>query len=468
LFAEAGSLSAKGKFENIIQINMKTRLQEKLAALIIEEMSMRLKEREKILDIIACFSDFPPERVTEEFLNEFEKLLESGLREEIYNRLASEAQPPPEISVAAVLISEVQTEVVEQITEEPITSEIVSVEEGKEEISETLTESLPEDQKIIADTEIKLSEPTVEIPSEAEEVEQLATSMPVFTEPRLETERPSIYFSKEKKTDIIIDSQDWIYLYGFSYAPNSEGKGLPSIELDIDSINKPNKIFGLDYGDVRIFMSKINIDDYVTITTGEPVLKSQEAINLKLQHAYILNQLRSADIIVPLDFWSIKKGRESIVNVVEEKYITFLHALIDVHDVIDWDVDVSVVDEHVLKVLAIDSRPKTIDLRRDGRHQKSPRINIKDVEKVLFKEKEIAYQINTSLTHAATKIKIDHMVSIDGSFLDGWKPILSARYIIAREKRKAFHQIILELQERYKQFNVMISVGSQKLRFKFQ
>lgn len=447
---------------------MKTRLQEKLVAIIIDEMSMRLKEREKILDIIAGFSDFPPERVTEEFLNEFEKLLESGLREEIYNRLSSEAQPSPEISVEAVLIPEVKTEVVEEITGEPITTEIVSVDEDKEDISDTLMEPLPEVQEIIAGTEIKLPEPTVEIPSEAEKVEMPATPLPVFTEPRLETERPSIYFSKEKKTEIQIGSQDWIYLYGFSYAPNSEGKGFPSIELDIDSISKSNKIFGLDYGDVRIFMSKINIDEYVTITTGEPVLKSHEAINLKLRHAFILNQLRSADIIVPLDFWTIKKGRESIVNVVEEKYITFLHALIDVHDVIDWDVEVSVVDEYVLKVLAKDSGQKTKDIRRDGRHQKGPRIDIKDVEKVLFKEKEIAFQINTSLTHAATKIKIDHMVSIDGSFLDGWKPILSARYIIAREKRKAFHQIILELQEQFKQFNIMITVGSQKLRFKFQ
>jgi hypothetical protein len=447
---------------------MKTRLQEKLATLIIEEMSIRLKEREKILDLIAGFSDFPPERVTEEFLNEFEKLLESGLREEIYNRLSSETQPSPQKLTGTVQVSEVKTQIVEEITEETIITEVEVIKENTEEVIDTLTEPLPEVQEVIIDKEIKLPEPTVEIPPEAIEVEAPSTPLPLFTEPRLETERPSIYFSKEKKTEITIDSQDWIYLYGFSYAPNSEGKGFPSIELDIDSINKPNKIFGLDYGDVRIFMSKINIDDYVTITTGEPVLKSQEAINLQLQHAYILNQLRSADIIVPLDFWTIKKGRESIVNVVEEKYITFLHALIDVHDVIDWDVDVSVVDDHILKVLEIDNRPKTIDPRRDGRHQKSSRISVKDVEKVLFKEKEIAFQINTSLTHAATKIKLDHMVSIDGSFLDGWKPILSARYIIAREKRKAFHQIILELQERYKQFDVMMSVGSQKIRFKFQ
>jgi hypothetical protein len=455
---------------------MKTRLQEKLAALILEEMSVRLKERKNILELLTEFSEFPPEKVTEEFLNEFEKLLDSGLRQEILKRLSPREQPLPTKLSEAIQATEVKPEITEQKAEEGViepksVSEIAEVKSGVgeiKEVSEVPTDIISEVKDIINTTEIELAAQKLEIPSEEEESDTTALDLPVFTEPRLETERPSIFFSKEKKTDIVIDSKDCIYLYGFSYAPNSEGKGFPSIELDIDGVGQENKIFGLDYGDVRIFMSKINLTDYVTIRTGEPVLKSHEAINLKFQHAWVLNKLKANEMLVPLDFWTILTGREKIVRIIEDKYINYLHALIDVHDAIDWDVEVSVLDDHIMKVLSVDIKPKTIDLRREGRHQKVPRIEIKNFEKVLFKEKDIAHQINTTLTHVANKIKVDHMISLESSFLEGWKPILSARYVIGKDKRKAFHQSVLELQERFEKFKIMINVGSPKVRFKFE
>jgi hypothetical protein len=455
---------------------MKTRLQEKLATLILEEMSVRLKERNKILELLTEFSEFPPEIVTEEFLNEFEKLLDSGLRQEILKRLSLPEQILPAKPSEAVRVTELKPKIKEQKTEEVViepksiseVTEVKSKVEEVKEVSEVPTDIISEVKEHIAPTEIELTETKSEIPAKEKISVTTVSDLPVFTEPRLETERPSIFFRKEKKTDIAIDSNDCIYLYGFSYAPNSEGKGFPSIELEIDGVEQGNKIFGLDYGDVRIFMSKINLNEYVTVRTGEPVLKSHEAINLKFQHAWVLNKLKANEMLVPLDFWTIRTGREKIVRMVEEKYINYLHALIDVHDAIDWDVEVSVLDEHIMKALSIDTKPKAIDLRREGRHQKVPRIEIKNFEKVLFKEKDIAHQINTTLTHVANKIKVDHMISLESSFLDGWKPILSARYVIGIDKRKAFHQSVLELQERFEKFKIMINVGSPKVRFKYE
>ena len=99
---------------------MKTRLQEKLAALILEEMSVRLKERNKILELLTEFSEFPPEIVTEEFLNEFEKLLDSGLRQEILKRLSLPEQILPAKPSEAVRVTELKPKIKEQKTEEVV------------------------------------------------------------------------------------------------------------------------------------------------------------------------------------------------------------------------------------------------------------------------------------------------------------------------------------------------------------
>jgi hypothetical protein len=444
---------------------MKTRLQEKLASLIIEEMSERLKQRSKILDILADFSDFAPEKVTEEFLNEFEKFLNSGLREEILKRLSSQQKPSAKIQGEEIKAPEIVKGLIDTKTE---TDEIQTGVAPDHLMSEVLNDVISDVKDIFKSTEINLKETQIESQSVTDSSILSGAVLPAFEDPRKEAERPSIYFSKEKRTNIVISSDDWIYLYGFSYAPNSEGKGFPSIELEIDGVSQGNKIFGLDYGDVRIFMSKINLDEYATIRTGDPVLKPQETLNLRFKHSNILNQIKSQEIIVPMDFWTINRGSDIIVKVIEEKYLSFLHALIDVHDVIDWDVEVSVLDDHMVKILSSDIPSRSIDLRREGRHQKVQKIDVKHFEKVLFKEKEIAHKINTSITHVANKTKIDHLISLESSFLEGWKPILSARYVIGKEKRKAFHHTVLEIQQQFEKFKVMIVASSPKVRFKFQ
>ncbi len=497
---------------------MKSRFKDKLASLLLTEMSERLRDREKIKQYLSEFTAFPPEKVTEEFLNEFENFLGSDKRNEIAKRLHQsffqKIETPQggglpqstEISVASPedvqelskLKIEIETEQSEKIAvvddTRTLESEIVQEVQETSSITQEIETEQSEEIAVVDDTRTLESEMVSQVQEtspvtqeiEIEQTEEILESeivqqeqvqeiiiedeiiapLPIIDEPA-EIERPSVFFRKEKKTQIEIYPDDWLCLYGFTYAPNSEGKGFPSVELEVKGIGENGNIFGVDYGDVRFFMSKINIDKYVTIKTGSNILKPQEKIKLKLEYAYALNQMHTTEMLVTLEFWTLQQGREAVVRVVEDRYLDFLHSLIDVHDAIDWDVEVLVMDSEILKAVSASSQERTVSARLQPRESKVQRIDYKQQERVLFKEKEIAQKINLELTKIANKIKVDHIITLDSSFLEDWKPIFSARYIIGKDKRKAFHQAILEKQNEYKDFKVIINVSSPKVRFKF-
>ncbi len=477
---------------------MKSRFKDKLAALLLEEMSERLRDREKIKQYLSEFTAFPPEKVTEEFLNEFENFLGSDKRGEIANRLhqshVNKIEIPQERgSIQSTEIPATPTRDVQECSKfkieiEPIQAKEIVVDTSSIESKIVTQEQVQETSSIVREIEISQPEENIfvadEVEIEGEVIQQepaqeytsdevksiredeLIAPPTIIDEP-IETERPSVYFKKEKKTQIEIYPDDWLCLYGFTYAPNSEGKGFPSVELDVKGIGKNGNIFGVDYGDVRLFMSKINIDKYVTVKTGSKILKPQEKMKLKLEYAHALNQMHTTEMLVTLEFWTIQQGREAVVRVIEDRYLDFLHSLINVHDAIDWDVEVLVMDSEILKAVSASSPERTVSVRLQPRESKTQRIDFKQQERVLFKEKEIAQKINLELTKIANKIKVDHIITLDSSFLDDWKPIFSARCIIGKDKRKAFHQAILDKQNEYKDFQVIINVSSPKVRFKF-
>ncbi len=472
---------------------MTSRFKDKLTALLLEEMSERLKDREKIKQYLSEFTAYPPEKVTEEFLNEFEIFLDSEKRGEIAKRLhqsfiqkigtqqekelhhstKTSILPQEDVKELSKPKVEVESKQIDEIAikASSIESEPVRFEQSTKPPPIIQELEIPKSVEKTVDSEIGMvqQEQAQEIVSEEKEI---ITQKGVFVHSKdidepTESERPSVFFKKEKKTLVEIYPDDWLCLYGFTYAPNSEGKGFPSVELDVKGIGNEGNIFGVDYGDVRLFMSKIGLDKYVTIKTGVHILKPQEGMKLKLEYAYALNQIHTTEMLVPLDFWTLKQGREAVVRVVEDRYLDFLHSLIDVHDAIDWDVEVLVMDSEILNEVTATSKERAVSARLQTRDSKIQRTDYKQQERVLFKEKEIAQKINLELTKVANKVKVDHIITLDSAFLEDWKPILSARYIIGKDKRKAFRQAILEKQNEYKDFKVIINVSSPKVRFKF-
>ena len=145
-----------------------------------------------------------------------------------------------------------------------------------------------------------------------------------------------------------------------------------------------------------------------------------------------------------------------------------LRALIDVHDAADWDVEVFAFDQHLIDLPAMAEAGKNRPLQRETKHQLSRGKDIKLLERLMTKEKTLAQDIHSQLLLLSTKGKIDFMVRLDNAFMDDWKSILSARYTVGKEKRKAFCQNVRDLQNDYREFRLMIKVTNPSARFTFR
>jgi len=89
------------------------------------------------------------------------------------------------------------------------------------------------------------------------------------------------------------------------------------------------------------------------------------------------------------------------------------------------------------------------------------------VEKVIFREKSIAQDIHNQLLLNASKAKVDYMIRLDTAFMDDWKTILSARYAVAKDKRKAFWQSVKAVQDQYGEYELMMKIRTKADHFTF-
>ena len=105
----------------------------------------------------------------------------------------------------------------------------------------------------------------------------------------------------------------------------------------LKGIDGEENIFIVDYGDVRFYMHRMNPAGYTRDNAGKPTLSSQKASELKYNHERILNVLRGEDVLVPVAFWTVIQGHQNIITVIEDRYVNLLRALIDVHDIVEWE-----------------------------------------------------------------------------------------------------------------------------------
>ena len=409
---------------------MKDDTRKRLADQILQELSEKIKVRESLGRKLEAFSDLPAEKVADAILKQFEYLLSSDLRDLIIHlieqdvaaeQVAAETPPVTELRTTAPGI------IPQQVEPETI---------GPESEKDVKEEPALEEQKVASTTSI---------------MEYFEPKEPFPTEPM----------------DIELRQEDWFCLYGFSYAPDSAGKGIPTAKLKLKGTDKSSNIFLLDYGDVRFYLNKLNALDYTLDKLRKPTLTSQQVENYKFEHEKLLNVLRKNEVLVPLPLWTIIQGREHIINIVEDRYVELLRALIDVHDAVDWDVEVFAHDDHIASLPAISDTPKGRTAQRESRHPAGKKIDMKLLEKVIFREKRLAQEIHNRLLVLAVRSKIDHMIRLDSALIDDWKSILSVRYVIGKDKRKAFFQTIAQLQTENEEFELMMRVSSPTVRFAF-
>lgn len=401
---------------------MKEDTRRRLSELILEELSDKIRTRESLRKKLEAFSDLPVEKVADAILKQFEYVLSSDLRDLIIYLIEQE--------VAA---------------EEGGTAVAASEQAGAQETSE---ESAP----VPAEQPSAKEEPSpAEIPEASERsiMAHFGPKEPFPVEPM----------------DIPLKPDDWLYLYGCSYAPDSTGKGVPTKKLGFKGVDGDNNVFLVDYGDVRFYLSKLTSEDYTLEKSGKPTLTPQKTSAFRHSHEKLVNILNAEDVIVAFPFWTIIRGREHFIEVVEDKYVELLRALIDAHDAGEWDVEVFAFDEHIIELPSIAESVKGRAPQRDSKHQVSKSRDVKLLERLMVREKTLAQEIHSELVLHSTKAKIDYMIRLDNAFMDDWKSILAARYSVGKEKRKVFCQTIRSLQEQYKTYGLMIHVANPNIHF---
>jgi hypothetical protein len=115
-------------------------------------------------------------------------------------------------------------------------------------------------------------------------------------------------------------------------------------------------------------------------------------------------------------------------------------------------------DHHILRMPSIAEAPKGRTAQRESRHSTAAKRDDKLIEKVIFREKSLAHDVHNQLLLVAAKAKVDYMIRLDTAFMDDWKSILSARYTVGKDKRKAFCHSVRSLQEEYKAYELMLRV----------
>jgi hypothetical protein len=415
---------------------MKEDTKKRLSQLILDELSEKIRSHETLRKKLETFTDLPVEKVADAILNQFEYLLSSDLRELIVYLIQQDATGG-------------------QTTTSPASGE-ESV-KAPEEIPAPAVSAAPEVEE-------------ASIPPQKEE--------PVVPEPvPLQVEEDVIqgsimqhFNSRESFPTTALDGSefqrtDWFYLCCFSYAPDSSGKGIPSKKLLMKGIDSASDLFVLDYGDVRFFLHRLNTSELLNDTSGRPSAPPSKIHALKYEHEQILNIIRTDEVIVSLPFWTIVNGLDELIRRIEDRYVELLRALIDIHDASEWDVEVLAFDQHIASLPSMAELAAGRSVQRETKHQTSKGRNVKVLEKMTIREKNIAQDIYSKLLVAANKGKVDFIIRLDNAFIDDWKSILSARYTVGKDRRRSFCNAVRSAQQSYAEFRLMFRITNPGVRF---
>ncbi len=469
---------------------MKDETRQHLAQLIAEELAEKIREDEALRRKLEQFTDLPVEKVADAMIRQFEYLLSSELRDLIVHLIeqdvaldeAKEGSPPAMIITpdeSPVTPPEPEEPVLEEPEEEEDAPQVTRAEKpshaeakpserssGAPEEGPSISEEWERHIERVAkslEADSREAESTEAEPTEAESVEAEDTESGSIME-HFGAKEP---FPTET-VEINLDPADWFYIYGFCYAPDSTGKGIPTKKLQLKGIDNECDIILMDYGDVRLFVSKLHRDRFTVDNSGKPSPPSSKSSHVKLEHEHILNTLRTEDVLVPMPFWSVIQGHQPLLNLVERRYVEMLRALIDVHDATEWEVEVLAFDEHIMQLPSMNvtapARPAVRQSRQSARKGTS---DTRNLEKVMIRERSLAQEIHNELLLLASKQKIDYMVRLDSAVMGDWKSILSARYTVGKDKRRMFCQAISSLEKKNEEYKLMIRVSNPITRFAF-
>ncbi len=445
----------------------------KFSDTLLKELLERLKASTGFRRQLEGFSTLPPARVADRLVKQFENLLSAQLRDLLISLVEQDIRSEKEI--AAAMKAQEERRVLEETKAREAREQKAAAQAKKEEEARKREEEARKREEEARKREEEARRP-------AREKDTAGETAP-SKKPAGKTEQGKVpvapggadgfrsgessgimeHFGTREAfptspIDFSITDEDWLYLYGYCYAPETSGKGHPTRKLDVRAFDRKNDIFLLDYGDIRFFVSKLTASDYIADKGGRPTLDPQKSVWFKYDHEKIINHLRTAEVLVPVNPWSIFRGLGEVTRTIEDRYVDLLRTLIDAHDATEWEVEVFGYDDHIIKLPAITQAGKVRTTERESRHPASKVRDVKFVERLIFREKTIAQEIHSNLLFFAQRGKLDHMIRLDSAFMNDWKSIMVCRYTVQKDKRRKFCEAISSINETYPGYDLMVRV----------
>jgi len=435
----------------------------KFSDTLLRELLERLKASEAFKRELEGFSTLPASRVADRLVKQFESLLSDRMRELLINLVEQDIRAEKEIAEAMRVQDErrvAEEKKAMEAREQKAAAEARKAEEARraEKERREAAEKSAAAQPAAADKPSKKpaghAAREEEMPVPAGSVEPFRSGAPSGIMEHFGTRETF----PTTPLDFTPAADDWFYLYGFCYAPETSGKGVPTKKLAIKAFDRKNDLFLLDYGDIRFFVSRLTASEYMIDKGGRPTLDPQKSVWFKFDHEKIINHLRTAEVLVPVNPWSIFRGLDSVTRTIEDRYVDLLKTLIDAHDATEWEVEIFAYDDHIIKLPAITQAGKGRAAERESRHPVSKGRDVKFVERLIFREKTIAQEIHSNLLFYAQRGKLDHMIRLDSAFMNDWKSIMVCRYTVQKDKRRKFCEAINSIQETYPGYDLMVRV----------
>lgn len=488
---------------------MKERSKERIALLLMEELTSRLSERDEIKRLLAEMTALPVDELMEGLLEEFEKVVRRRHDEVLAASRAkrdrrtrpqtdspsSVSPPPPPVEPPRAPMPEHEpppSPVKKQASPEskpsreirlpdsdlepvrlnvdPIEVRLPELElppvQGRTPDTATAKRKMEEEPKRPAESKTRKS-----LAEQAEEiVKKVLTSEEPAVEPEDEPEpeneeanAPSAVSERhgQQRTPCQFTDDDLVYVHAVSSIPAGEQPSHEPFMLEEKGIDARSLVFAFDYENLRFYLSKITSGTMNVSKTGMLLLGKQESLQLQGDHQSILNDLRSHGVLLPFEFGTLARGKDELLGRIDDQLDELTDALETLEATTRWTVSVFVLDGKIAQLVATPDAAAERAGRGKERtsHMQAAvpkKYDIKMLERMLQKEKKLAEAIHQELENAASGADVESMVNLGSGSSEDWKLILKATYQVPRKDIQTFSRVVTDLQYHHMMFDVMI------------
>ncbi len=289
---------------------------------------------------------------------------------------------------------------------------------------------------------------------------QAATVTPDRFDAQEEHKVISRHFVVSKQTFEVPESGAF-YCHGIACVPRDDQASAKPFVLEEKGIDGQHLAFAWDFSNLRFYLSLMREESAALGRGGVLLLPKQDSIRLRGVHESIINDLRLHGNVLPFEFGSVVKGWVDVQQKLAAVIPRARPALEKLEKTRHWILTVSGQD---MRFADLQQNP-TLEKRRElDRHRSSftsagvggKHLDLRDLERVLNKQRRIAEGIHKELSAVADKTEVQAIVSLQSGASEGWKLILRATYDVSPTMITRFHRMVTDIQYEHLLLELMI------------